>query len=545
MTTLPPEPEPIPTPPPSSYQRVKAAYDRITEVDRPDVWITLRPLEDALVDAKAVDERLRAGADLPLAGTLVAVADVIDVAGLPTAGEDVCCVGATSVSRLTAAGAVVVGKTNCDPFGSDLEDTHSPYGAVSAALNTARVSGSAGSGAAVAVALGLVDLAVCVDDAGAGRVPASLNGIVGMRPTPGLVPKTGVVASRDSVALFARSLTLGQRALGLMTGPDGVDPLAHDWPADVRLGAGDRPRVAIPGSKTLTCLSLQSRSAFLGAVSALRASGAVVETVEVAALLSVGELIHDDGFLADRQRVAEAGMLALRMLSEYDALVLPTVADHPEVAEALSDPAGVAGRLERFTAFVNLLGLAAVTVPASPSDLGPYGVSVVVRPFDDQVAIDLAAVLTDEQADFPYPAPGADLVVFGAHLRGQPLNEQLVAAGARFTGPVQTGEGYRMLLLSTEPPQPGVVPVSGSGEHTMLSGERWRLSPAALGAFAAALPEPFVLGRIRLENGETPLAVLCDQAATATATELTRYQCWRAYLRFVSTAGPRDLGRPA
>ncbi|MEU3621987.1 allophanate hydrolase [Amycolatopsis coloradensis] len=544
MTTLPPEPEPIPTPPPSSSQRVIAAYDRITEVDRPDVWIMLRPLEDALVDAKAVDERVRAGTDLPLAGTLVAVADVMDVAGLPSAGEDVCCAGAPAVSRLTAAGAVVVGKTNCDRFGSDLEHTHSPYGAVSAALNTARVSGSASSGGAVAVALGLVDLAVGTDTAGAGRVPASLNGIVGLKPTLGLVPKTGA-APCGGIALFARSLTLGQRALGLMTGPDGNDPFARDWPPDVRLSAGDRPRVAIPGAETLTALSLRSRSAFLGAVSALRASGAVVETVEVSALLAVGELIHDDGFTADRQRVAEAGMLALRTLSEYDALVLPTVADHPEVAEALSDPDGVANRLERFTAFVNLLDLAAVTVPSSPSDLGPYGVSVVVRPFDDQIAIDLAAVLTDEQADFPYPAPGADLVVFGAHLRGQPLNGRLVAAGARFTGPVRTGEGYRMLLLPADPPQPGVVPVSAAGEHTMLSGERWRLSPAALGAFAATLPEPFVLGRIRLDDGETPLAVLCDQSATATATELTRYRCWRAYLRFVSTAGPRDLGRPA
>ncbi|OXM44695.1 amidase family protein [Amycolatopsis alba] len=544
MTTLPPEPEPIPVPPPSAYQRAIAAYDRIAEVDRPDVWITLRPVEDALVEAKAVDERVRAGADLPLAGILVAVADVIDVAGLPLTGEEAREVGATAVTRLTAAGAVVIGKTNCDRFGSDLEHTRSPYGPVSAALNTAKVSGSASSGAAVAVALGLVDLAVGTDTAGAGRIPASLNGIVGLKPTLGLVPKTGA-APCGGIAVFARSLTLGQRALGLMTGPDGTDPLARDWPPDVRLSAGDRPKVAIPGSETLTGLSLQSRAAFLGAVSALRASGAFVETVEVSALLSVGELIHDDGFTADRQRVAEAGMLALRMLSEYDALVLPTVADHPEVSEALSDPDGVARRLERFTAFVNLLDLAAVTVPSSPSDLGPYGVSVVVRPFDDQVAIDLAAVLTDEQADFPYPAPGADLVVFGAHLRGQPLNEHLVTAGARFGGLVQTGEGYRMLLLPTEPPQPGVVPVSATGEHTMLSGERWRLSPAALGAFAATLPAPFVLGRIRLENGETPLAVLCDQAATATAPELTRYRCWRAYLRFVSTAGPRDLGRPA
>ncbi len=520
MTTLPPEPEQIPTPPPSSYQRVIAAYDRIAEVDRPEVWITLRAMEDVLVDAKAVDERVRAGTELPLAGTLLAVEDLIDVAGLPTSSEDLCCTSATAVSRLTTAGAVVVGKTNRDRFADDLEDTRSPYGGVGAALNPTKVSGAASSGAAVAVALGLVDLALSTDTTGSGRVPASLNGIVGFKPTPGLVPKTGVTLG-DNVLLFARSLTLGQRGLVSMTGPDGLDLFARDWPADVRLGAGDRPRVAIPGQDTLTRLSLASRAAFLGAVSALRASGAEVETVDV------------------------VGLLARRLPAGYDALVLPTVPDHPDLAEAMSEPDQVKRRLEKCTAFVDLLDLATVTVPSSPSDLGPFGVSVVVRPFDDQVAIDLAAVLTDEQADFPYPAPGADLVVFGAHLRGQPLNEQLAAAGARFTGLVQTGEGYRMLLLPTEPPQPGVVPVSTGGERTMLSGELWRLSPAALGSFAAALPAPFVLGRVRLENGTTPLAVLCDQAAVATATELTRYQCWRAYRRFVSTAGPRDLGRPA
>lgn len=520
MTTLPPEPEPMPTPPPSSYQRVIAAYDRMAEVGRPEVWTTLRPMEDVLVDAKAVDERIRAGADLPLVGTLLVVEDVIDVAGLPTSSEDVRCTSGTLVSRLTAAGAVVVGKTNHDCFGGDPDGTTSPHGAVGAALNPTKVSGSASSGAAVAVALGLVDLAVATDATGSGRVPASLNGIVGFKPTPGLVPKTGVTLG-DNVVLFARSLTLGQCGLVSMTGPDGIDLFAREWPADVRLGAGDRPRVAIPRSDTLTRLSLASQGAFLGAVSALRASGAVVEPVDV------------------------NGLLARRLPDGYDALVLPTVPDHPGLAEALSEPDQVRRRLENCTAFVDLLDLTAVTVPASPSDLGPFGVSVVVRPFDDQIAIDLAAVLTDEQADFPYPAPGADLVVFGAHLRGQPLNAHLARAGGRFTGMVQTREGYRMLLLPTEPPQPGVVPANAGGEHTMLTGELWRLSPAALGAFAASLPEPFVLGRVRLENGESPLAVLCDQAAAATAPELAGYQCWRAYRRFVSTAGPRDLGRPA
>jgi len=134
----------------------------------------------------------------------------------------------------------------------------------------------------------------------------------------------------------------------------------------------------------------------------------------------------------------------------------------------------------------------------------------------------------------PYPEPGEDVVVFGAHLRGQPLNTDLTALGARFTGPVRTTEAYRMVLLDTEPPQPGVL--EGT---TTLDGERWRLSPAAFERFATTLKEPFVLDRVVLDDGTAPLAVRC---LTAEGPGLDRYESWRGYVRFASTAGPRDPG---
>src|SRR5882724_11582168 len=85
------------------------------------------------------------------------------------------------------------------------------------------VSGGSSSGSAVAVALGLVDLALGTDTAGSGRVPAALNGIVGVKPTRGLIPCTGVVPacrSLDCVAVLARSLGLARRAVAIMAGPD-------------------------------------------------------------------------------------------------------------------------------------------------------------------------------------------------------------------------------------------------------------------------------------------------------------------------------------
>ncbi len=477
MNTLPPDPDPVPIIPPTASQRVIAAFERLSEAGRPELWSTLRAVEDVLVDAKAVDERVKAGEDLPLAGTVFAVPELIDVAGQPS-GRSVPETSATVVARLTAAGAVVLGKTGAGP--------------VASAWDRAKVGGR---GAAVAVALGIVDLALST----AGAVPAALNAVVAVKPTRGLLPMTGVRAG-EGVSVYATGLGAARRALALMTGPDGVSP-TRGWPADVRLGAGEHPRIAYP--KDLP-LSEAAALAFESVVKRLRASGAVLEPVS-----------HD---------VRTFG----------DALLLPTVPDHPGVAEALADPAGVAHRLASCTAFANLLDLAAVTVPVLPGDRRPFGVTFLTRAFEDQIGLDLATVCTDEPLT-PYPEPGEDVVVFGAHLRGQPFNTDLTDLGARFSGPVRTAERYRMVLLGTEPPQPGVVE-GGSG----LDGERWRLSPAAFDRFAATLKAPFVLERVELEDGSTPLAVRCDPAAEGPGLE--RYESWRGYVRFASTAGLRDPG---
>jgi len=584
VNTLPPDSEPVPLAPPSASQRVLTAFERIAELDRPELWTTLRAVEDVLVDAKAVDERVKAGEDLPLAGTVLAVKDVIDVAGQPTTAgcpsfARVPETSATVVSRLTAAGAVVLGKTNLDQFGFGLTGTRSPYGEVPAAWDRHKVAGGSSSGSAVAVALGIVDLALGTDTAGSGRVPAALNAVIGLKPTLGLLPMTGVLPtsrSYDGVSLFASTLVAGRRALAIMTGPDGVDPGARAWPADVRLGAGDHPRIAIPDEAGLAPLTAAARHVFAETVTRLRASGVVLEPIDIGVFRAAGELVYtgsldaeshpvvgeflakDPGdadptvasllqaagghtaqaFAADRRRVAELRIEAARALEGFDALLVPTVPDHPELAEAKADPVGVSRRLGTYTAFVNLLDYAAVSVPVLPGDRRPFGVTFVTRAFEDQLGLDLATVCTDEPMT-PYPEQGADLVVFGAHLRGQPLNARLTELGARFTGPVRTAERYRMVLLATEPPQPGVLDdVDGSG----LDGECWRLSPGALGRFAAELPEPFVLARVELEDGSRPLAVRCDAESSSGARGLERYASWRGYLRYVSTDGPRDPG---
>ena len=220
---------------------VARAFDRIAADGRDGIWITLAERRRADAAAAAVDERVAAGATLPLAGTTLAVKDNIDVGGLPTtagcpAYSYVPDVDAAAVAALVAAGAVVVGKTNLDQFATGLVGVRSPYGACPNAHWPGLVAGGSSSGSAVAVASGLVDLALGTDTAGSGRVPAACNGIVGLKPTRGRIATTGVVPacrSLDCVSVFARTVELAALAAELATGPDLRDPWSRSPPAAI------------------------------------------------------------------------------------------------------------------------------------------------------------------------------------------------------------------------------------------------------------------------------------------------------------------------
>src|SRR3954454_2024530 len=251
----------------SVLDRVRAAYRRIEQVDRPEIWIDLRPEAEVLAEAAALEER-----GLPLYGKLLAVKGNIDVAGLPTTAG---CPSyayqpdrdAPAVARLRAAGAVVLGTTNLDQFATGLVGTRSPYGAVRNAVDPERVSGGSSSGSAVAVALGIADVALGTDTAGSGRVPAAFNGVVGVKPTQGLVPMTGVVPAcytRDCVTVFARDLGLARAAAEVMQGPDPLDPLSRTGAPTAPAPA--RPRIAVPTAEHLGGLADGWREAFAAAV---------------------------------------------------------------------------------------------------------------------------------------------------------------------------------------------------------------------------------------------------------------------------------------
>ncbi|WP_405179179.1 allophanate hydrolase [Nocardia sp. NBC_01377] len=558
----------------SPIERVAAAFRRIAEVDRPEVWITLRAQREVTAEAAALERRLAAGEALPLAGVLVAVKDNIDVAGLPTTAA---CpdfaytpeVTASAVERLVAAGALVLGKTNLDQFATGLVGTRSPYGAVRHAVHPELISGGSSSGSAVAVALGIADIGIGTDTAGSGRVPAALHGIVGIKATLGIIPAHGVVpacADYDAVTVFATDLDRAVAAARMMTGRDDRDPRSRTWPADIRLAAPRQPRLAVPRAEDLAALTPSYRKAFAETVAAVTESGIVTKEIDISGLLEAALLLYDGsivaerytavgafldtapagadptvaaiiaaagrttgpGFAADLDTLARAESAAEELLREFDGLLLPTTTEHPSIEAVQADPITINRRMGTYTNFCNLLDMAAVAIPGAPTADGePFGVMVVTPAFTDQVGIDLAARIACVESP-TLVADGVDLAVFGAHLRGQTLHWQLEEIGARFTGEVETTDAYRLTALDTTPPKPGLVR-HGPGLGAPIVGELFRVSRAGLGGFLAELPPPMALTSIELADGRSVIGFACTYDSAVSATDITTFRGWKAY----------------
>ncbi|MFF1441721.1 allophanate hydrolase [Streptomyces sp. NPDC058295] len=546
----------------TTVSRVRAAYARIEATDRPEIWIDLRPRTDVEAEARTLDERLARGERLPLAGRLLAVKGNIDVAGLPTTAGCPAyayrpAADAPVVARLRAAGALVLGTTNLDQFATGLVGTRSPHGAVRGAVDPSRVSGGSSSGSAVAVALGIADLALGTDTAGSGRVPAAFNGIVGLKPTRGLVPTEGVVpacASIDCVTVFARTLPEAERALAHMASPAG-----RALPALPARAPGPW-RIAVPPRDQLGELDQGWAAAYEAAVRRLGAAGAEIRSIDLTPFTEAAAMLYEGAFVAERytavgafvdkltaeggegldptvagiitrardipahrlytdtERLTALRTRALAELADSDALLLPTAPGHPTLAEVAADPLGANARLGRFTNSTNLFDLAAVAVPAGEVNGLPFGVMLVGPAFTDDRLARIADLLR----------PEVYVAVAGAHLTGQPLNPQLLSLGAVLDRTTTTSPVYRLHALRTAPPKPGLVHVGEGG--AAIEVEVWRLPAEGLGNLLAALPRPMTLGSVELTDVTRAPGFLCEPGALGDAADITAYGGWRAYL---------------
>jgi allophanate hydrolase len=523
-----------------------AAAARRAAGDQP-AWTLLLPTERVAAAAAAADP----GA--PLAGLPFAVKDNIDLAGTPTtaacpaladrpAGAD-----AAAVARLVEAGAVPIGKTNMDQFATGLVGTRSPYGACHSVVSPAHVAGGSSTGSAVVVAAGLVPLALGTDTAGSGRVPAAFNGIVGVKPTRGLISTTGVFPAcpgLDCVTTFTRTVSDARAALAALVRFDPDDPWARPAPARTPDGIAARLRVVAVPDASLD-LAPAHEAAWAGAVDWLRGVAAEVVPVDVAPFLAAARLLYDGPWVAARyaafghllepdgphldptvRRIVLRGrevtgadvfaglerLAVLRRATEpvwraVDALMLPVTPDHPRLAEVAADPVGVNARLGRFTNFVNLLDLAAVAVPAGSRPDGlPFGVQFVAPAFADEPLLDLAATWCGEPvAGRPEPA--------GHTLLAVPAGRRLDALAGRRLDALATLDMRGRMPAGHRPADSGLgfTPARSGEAGGGAAVEVWRMPDAALGGLLAASPA-LRAHPVDLADGTTVTALIADAA---------------------------------
>jgi allophanate hydrolase len=227
--------------------------------------------------------------DGPLAGLPFAVKDNIDVAGLPSTAAcpaltEPATAHAVVVQRLVDAGAVPVAKTNLDQFATGLVGTRSPYGIPTAVGHPEHVSGGSSSGSAVAVASGVVPLALGTDTAGSGRVPAAFNGLVGVKATRGLISTRGVLPacrSLDCVTTLTRTVAQARAVLDVIVAPDPADPYSRTTPVTLPPGVAQVfTTVGVPAQEL--DLDPETRTAWARAVEHARALGLHLVEVDVA-----------------------------------------------------------------------------------------------------------------------------------------------------------------------------------------------------------------------------------------------------------------------
>ena len=272
----------------SYYARIEGKNPRL------NVYLNLTK-ERALAQAAHVDDLAKKGDPLPaLAGIPMGIKDVLVMQGAPsTAGSKILegyrpPYDCTAVAKLEAAGAVLLGKLNCDEFAMGSSNENSAYGPVRNPVDTERVPGGSSGGSAAAVASNLAVATLGTDTGGSIRQPASFCGVVGVLPTYGRVSRYGLIAfasSLDRIGPFAANVRDAATLLGVIAGHDPEDATSSAAPVEDYAAESDKPaaglRIGVPAEYFAEGLDPEVRAAIEKGIAALEAAGCTIKPVSL------------------------------------------------------------------------------------------------------------------------------------------------------------------------------------------------------------------------------------------------------------------------
>lgn len=370
--------------------------------------------------------------DLALLGIPLALKDLFEMAGFhTTAGskffaDNLPAEDAETVTRLKLAGAVIVGKTNLHEVALGVTGVNPHFGAVKNPWDRTLITGGSSSGSAAAVAAGMCLAALGTDTGGSIRIPASLCGVVGFKPTYGRVSLGGVVPlswNLDHVGPLTRTVRDAALLLQVLAGFDPHDPASAEIPVDdylsrleeglggwrVALAAGEYAEDCAPAvwagvqeaGQLFKDLGARVEKADLSWLSDLALANTRMTQADAAAFHRERLAEHSGWFGADVRQRLEAGAalssgeyaLARRTQAEgrrrfemffnkYDLLLLPTTPSSAPTIEG-TQALEAARRLTRFTAPFNLTGLPALSIPCGLAEGLPFGLQLVTRPWGE------------------------------------------------------------------------------------------------------------------------------------------------------------------
>jgi len=441
----------------SPVEATQAVLERIHALDaRLNAFITVLD-EPALASARVSEAEMRAGLDRgPLHGVPVSLKDLIDTAGVrttcasPIRRDYVPQHSATVVRRLEAAGAVMVGKCNLLEFAYGI--VHPEFGQSNNPWDTSRTAGGSSSGSCASVAAGMGYGSLGTDTGGSIRIPAAYCGVVGFKPTYGLVSRQGVFPlswSLDHVGTITRSVEDAAILLRVVAGTDPLDSTSATAPVpDYRSALNGDVRGLHLGvlEQHMTSVDLRPgvAEAAAAAVSMLEKAGMRIKKIQLPslegadpalllAILPEGTLVHEAWLRQRPQDYAEMTRQQLEMgalipaivyvraqqyrarllrecmaaFQDVDVLVSPTVAwEAPQEDPSL---AGGDGATEaRRTGPFNLTGLPAISVPCGFGPAGlPLGLQITGAPFAEALVLRVAHVY-EQRAGWPGRHPGLD-----------------------------------------------------------------------------------------------------------------------------------------